>query len=533
MSSLKLSQIIQNGLNLSNSGSFDPSLINSPNGVAGLDSTGKLSVTTIPTHSHDSQYLAIQTRGVANGVASLDATGKVPISQLPSSGISTAEYDSLGSFPQIGQPNTFYLALDTNLSYVWSGTQYTLVSSESGNCTSPYTYRSIETDETLSNHEIVYVNADDLTITLPENPINGHDVTLVFNQNSVLSTTVSPNGSTINGDSSNLTIEDVSNSVYFVYIDGWKTIDQTQIIQITKDHESTNPTDSVQYLNLGYWPDGVDYSIVESTIFDKTAWEEEWSLNDTVLARQITIFEENDNVTSTWIEDSTAIDKLIRYEDGNDLPTIQYRKNNKIAMCEILGVDWRQFETFHHFISDPNILYAACSNQEVLDLIKESQSNLSDFIASTALPIVSNDQMTSNNTPSGVVTSSSIYEDFYDWRAFDGKDASFWSSTGDSDEWISYEFPADHNVFLHTFEILQRDSDQAPREIILQYSSDGENWSDLEVIELAGGPIYSRRVYNIFKANAIGRYWRVYFKSNYGGSRIGVYEIVFRGWNLI
>ena len=67
--------------------------------------------------------------GVANGIAQLDLTGKVPASQLPSFVDDVLEFDSVTAFPEEGEAGKIYIAVDTNITYRWSGTQYTTISS--------------------------------------------------------------------------------------------------------------------------------------------------------------------------------------------------------------------------------------------------------------------------------------------------------------------------------------------------------------------------------------------------------------------
>ena len=63
-------------------------------------------------------------KGANNGYAGLDSTGKVPSSQLPSYVDDVLEFANLASFPIIGESGKIYIALDTNLEYRWSGTIY-------------------------------------------------------------------------------------------------------------------------------------------------------------------------------------------------------------------------------------------------------------------------------------------------------------------------------------------------------------------------------------------------------------------------
>ena len=66
--------------------------------------------------------------GVANGVATLDENGLVPSSQLPSFVDDVLEFDLKDNFPITGETGKIYVAKDSNLTYRWSGTQYTEIS---------------------------------------------------------------------------------------------------------------------------------------------------------------------------------------------------------------------------------------------------------------------------------------------------------------------------------------------------------------------------------------------------------------------
>ena len=67
-------------------------------------------------------------KGVANGVATLGGDGKVPSAQLPSYVDDVVEYASLSAFPVTGESGKIYVALDTNLTYRWSGSAYVEIS---------------------------------------------------------------------------------------------------------------------------------------------------------------------------------------------------------------------------------------------------------------------------------------------------------------------------------------------------------------------------------------------------------------------
>ena len=67
-------------------------------------------------------------KGNAGGVAELDSGGKVPSSQLPSYVDDVLEYASVSAFPATGESGKIYVALDTNLTYRWTGSEYVNIS---------------------------------------------------------------------------------------------------------------------------------------------------------------------------------------------------------------------------------------------------------------------------------------------------------------------------------------------------------------------------------------------------------------------
>lgn len=69
-------------------------------------------------------------KGVANGVATLDTSGKVPASQLPSFVDDVLEYNTLAQFPAIGETGKVYVDKQHNKTYRWSGTSYVVIGSD-------------------------------------------------------------------------------------------------------------------------------------------------------------------------------------------------------------------------------------------------------------------------------------------------------------------------------------------------------------------------------------------------------------------
>jgi hypothetical protein len=70
--------------------------------------------------------------GAANGVAGLDSGGKVPAAQLPSYVDDVLEYANAAALPTVGETGKIYVALDTNAQYRWSGSAYILLTASPG-----------------------------------------------------------------------------------------------------------------------------------------------------------------------------------------------------------------------------------------------------------------------------------------------------------------------------------------------------------------------------------------------------------------
>lgn len=94
---------------------------------AGIPSWARAS--TKPTYTaSEVEAIASSLKGAANGVAELDSTGKVPSSQLPSYVDDVLEYNSTSAFPSTGEAGKIYVAKDTNKTYRWSGSAYVEIS---------------------------------------------------------------------------------------------------------------------------------------------------------------------------------------------------------------------------------------------------------------------------------------------------------------------------------------------------------------------------------------------------------------------
>lgn len=73
-------------------------------------------------------YIPTTAKGANDGVATLDSSGKVPVAQLPSYVSDVIEAENKEAFAEQGEANKIYVALDSNKTYRWSGTQYVEIS---------------------------------------------------------------------------------------------------------------------------------------------------------------------------------------------------------------------------------------------------------------------------------------------------------------------------------------------------------------------------------------------------------------------
>lgn len=70
----------------------------------------------------------LSSKGQPNGLAELDSNGKIPTAQLPSYVDDVYEYSSYETLPREGESGKVYVTIDTNKVYRWSGTTYVEIS---------------------------------------------------------------------------------------------------------------------------------------------------------------------------------------------------------------------------------------------------------------------------------------------------------------------------------------------------------------------------------------------------------------------
>ena len=73
-------------------------------------------------------FIPAAQKGANSGIAPLDSGGKVPAANLPSYVDDVVEYANAAAFPTVGETGKIYVAIDSSLTYRWSGSVYVLIS---------------------------------------------------------------------------------------------------------------------------------------------------------------------------------------------------------------------------------------------------------------------------------------------------------------------------------------------------------------------------------------------------------------------
>lgn len=173
-------------------------------------------------------------------------------------------------------------------------------------------------------------------------------------------------------------------------------------------------------------------------------------------------------------------------------------------------------------------MQAVILSQTALDAIYGNSSAKSVFKSSTALTVKEIPTMTSNTTPEGEASASSIYSSEYDvYKAFNENSTDMWISASDPPQWIQYTFASP--VFIHTLYLRNYGGDASVKECKLQVSTNGSSFIDVfnTVFDQTDSV---EQVRDVAKAGYY-RYWRLYISSVYQiGNQVRVRELDLVGW---
>jgi len=95
--------------------------------TARANHTGTQTVSTLSDFTTGVDARITLQKGAANGLVPLDGTSKIPAIYIPGSYDDVLEYANLAAFPVTGEAGKIYTAIDTNLTYRWSGSTYAVL----------------------------------------------------------------------------------------------------------------------------------------------------------------------------------------------------------------------------------------------------------------------------------------------------------------------------------------------------------------------------------------------------------------------
>jgi hypothetical protein len=142
-----------------------------------------------------------------------------------------------------------------------------------------------------------------------------------------------------------------------------------------------------------------------------------------------------------------------------------------------------------------------------------ANSTYKDSVINASVP-----KMTSNNTPSGVASASTIYGSGYEaYRAFDDNTSTFWSAAAsDTNKWVKYDFGKTVKICLAQIRPSYSSGNLWLQEYKLQGTSDDSDWSDSDMFaETLSNVSTDKTVAFPMKS---GRYFRLLAISSYAGN---------------
>lgn len=125
---------------------------------AGLDPKEVVEVDEVEDALSFTSTMPVQNKVIATALSNKAdlVNGKIPSSQLPSYVDDVVEYPSITDFPAIGEADKIYVALDTNFTYRWSGSDYVQINVKS----SVEEYVDMSAFPQIGETAIIYVAKD-------------------------------------------------------------------------------------------------------------------------------------------------------------------------------------------------------------------------------------------------------------------------------------------------------------------------------------------------------------------------------------
>lgn len=133
--------------------------------------------------------------------------------------------------------------------------------------------------------------------------------------------------------------------------------------------------------------------------------------------------------------------------------------------------------------------------------------------------------MTSNTTPSGIVSASAEYStDYKAFKAFDNDDSTRWASTGSTDQYIQYEFTSPQEVKKILIYPYFANSNSSAKDITIKCSNNGTDWNSLESYTLDNTDGMKTC---ILQNTQSATFWRIDIEDSYNDRTIAISTIRF------
>jgi hypothetical protein len=180
-------------------------------------------------------------------------------------------------------------------------------------------------------------------------------------------------------------------------------------------------------------------------------------------------------------------------------------------------------------INSQTAMNAVINSQTALNAIRNNATAWNTFINST-INVKEVPTMTSNTTPEGVASASSIYGSSYDaFKALDKNTSTYWYAGGSAPQWIQYQFVSP--VFVHTVVITGYGSagnGYNPNSITIQASQDGSTFIDIQTFNQE----FTNTATTLYIAKqGYYKYWRVRVNSTVNSSYSPrIIELNFKGF---
>ena len=253
---------------------------------------------------------------------------------------------------------------------------------------------------------------------------------------------------------------------------------------------------------------GIAYPMIRSSSVSDSTYEKYVPSNSTLSYKKAN----NDILSDAWNASTTyAVDKYCIYNNSLWKCLVQNKGQTPKA-----GTYWTKVTVANEITSVNNDIgdISGFTNTDYYSI----GSFLQYCVDNGYLPDINNIPlipiMTSNTTPSGVASSSSINSKFYTYLAFDNNDSTFWSSDKNGvPAWIKYKFPNKVCVRKAKIKPYKDGGGTHCKDFVIQGSNDDSNWTNLYSGTNSNGS-NADIVVNFANSNKY-QYYRCYMPNSY------------------